>query len=49
MRFLDPKGWIMGLHYHKTAANYDKNGNYIRPNNDFVISDENEDVEWFAE
>jgi hypothetical protein len=49
MRFMDPKGWIMGLHYHKTAANYDKNGNYIRPNNDFVISDENEDVEWFAE
>jgi hypothetical protein len=49
MRFMDPKGWIMGLHYHKTAANYDSNGNYIRPNNDFVISDENEDVEWFAE
>ena len=49
MRFMDPKGWIMGLHYHKTAANYDSNGNYIRPNNDFVISNENEDVEWFAE
>ena len=49
MRFLDPKGWIMGLHYHKTAANYDKDGNYIRPNNDFVVSDDNEYVEWFAE
>jgi len=48
MRYMDPAGHIMGLHYHKTAANYDKNGNYIEPNNDFVVSDDNPLVEWFA-
>jgi hypothetical protein len=49
MRYMDPQGYIMGLHFHKTGANYDSNGNYIRPNEDFVIRDENPDAEWFAE
>ena len=48
MRYLDPAKHIMGLHFHVTGANYDKNGKYIRPNDDFVISDENPDVEWFS-
>lgn len=48
MRYKDPARHIMGLHYHKTGANYDKNGKYIRPTDDFVIRDENPDVEWFA-
>lgn len=49
MRYMDPNSHIMGLHFHRTAANYDANGNYMRPNDDFVIRDENLDVEWFAE
>ena len=47
MRYLDPHGHIMGLHYHTTAANYDSNGNYIEPNDDFVVSDDNPLVEWY--
>jgi hypothetical protein len=40
MRFLDPKGTIMGLHYHKTANDYNgiNNGGYskfiVDPNSD---------------
>ena len=40
MRFLDPKGTIMGLHYHKTANDYNgvNNGKYskfiVDPNSD---------------
>lgn len=49
MRYIDPKAHIMGLHFHRTAANYDRKGHYIKPNDDFVISDENQDVEWFVE
>lgn len=48
MRYLDPKQHIVALHYHVTAANYDKNGKYIEPNDDFVVTDENELVEWYA-
>jgi hypothetical protein len=48
MRYLDPKQHIVALHYHTTAANYDKQGNYIEPNDDFVITDNNELVEWYA-
>lgn len=48
MRYMDPPKHIMGLHYHKTAANYDKNGNYIEPNDDFVVADDNSMVEWYA-
>ena len=47
MRYLDPAGYIMGLHFHKTAANYDKNGNYIEPEDDFVVGDNNPLVEWY--
>ena len=36
MRYLDEKGTIMGLHYHKTANDY-KNGHFVRPNTPFVI------------
>lgn len=46
MRYLDPKQHVIGLHYHTTAANYDGKGNYIPPKDDFVISDENELIEW---
>lgn len=49
MRYLDPKQHVVALHYHVTATNYDKNGNYIAPDDDFVISDENELVEWYAD
>ena len=48
MRYLDPKGHIVGLHYHTTAANYDRNGNYIAPDDDFVISDDNPLIEWYG-
>ena len=46
MRYYDPKNHVVGLHYHTTAANY-KNGKYIAPNDDFVIRDDNENVEWY--
>lgn len=36
MRFLDPAGTIMGLHYHKTAKDY-KNGKYSPIQTPFVI------------
>lgn len=36
MRYLDEKGTIMGLHYHKTANDY-KSGHFVRPNTPFVI------------
>lgn len=49
MRYLDPASHIMGLHFHRTGANYDKNGNYIRPYEAFVVRDEHPGVEWFAE
>lgn len=49
MRYFDPQHSIVGLHYHKTAANYDKQGNYIRPNEDFVIRDDHPLVEWYEE
>ena len=48
MRYLDPAGHVVGLHYHVTAANYDKQGNYISPDDDFVIGDDNPLVEWYA-
>lgn len=47
MRYLDPAGHIMGLHYHKTAANYDKDGNYVEPEDGFVVGDNNPLVEWY--
>ena len=47
MRYLDPASHIMGLHYHKTGANYDEKHNYIEPNDDFVVKDDNPLVEWY--
>ena len=49
MRYLDEPNSIVGLHYHTTAANYDKNGKYIEPDEDFVIRDDNEMIEWYAD
>lgn len=46
MRYKDPKKHIVGLHYHTTAANYDKTGKFIEPNDDFVISDNNPLITW---
>lgn len=47
MRYLDPKGTIMGLHYHKTANDY-KSGRFVKPNTPFVVDLESEnDVVWF--
>jgi hypothetical protein len=46
MRYLDPKGSIMGLHYHKTANDY-KSGHFVKPNTPFVIDLDSEiDVVW---
>lgn len=36
MRFLDPKGTIMGLHYHRVANDY-RNGKYEPINTPFVV------------
>ena len=47
MRYLDPDGHVVGLHYHTTAANYDKKGNYIEPDSDFVIRDSHPLVQWY--
>ena len=39
MRYLDPRGTIMGLHYHPTANDY-VNGKYVRPNSKFIVMDD---------
>ena len=49
MRYLDPRQTIIGLKYHRVAANYDRRGNYIPPTDTFVVKDDNELVEWFSE
>jgi hypothetical protein len=36
MRYLDPAGTIMGLHYHPTGNDY-VNGKYVKPNTKFVV------------
>jgi hypothetical protein len=46
MRYLDPPRTIMGLHYHRTAANY-VNGVYVEPDEDFVVKDDNNLVQWY--
>lgn len=46
IRFIDPPGVVVGLHYHITAANYDKNGNYVEPNADFVVRDNSPLCQW---
>ena len=40
MRYLDPKGTIMGLHYHRTANDY-KSGKYIAPVSEAIIQENN--------
>jgi hypothetical protein len=37
MRYLDPKGHIMGLHYHPTAGDF-KDGHYVHPSTRFVVN-----------
>lgn len=36
MRFLDPAGTIMGLHYHPTANDY-VNGKFVKPKSKFIV------------
>lgn len=36
MRFLDPKGTIMGLHYHRVANDY-VNGKFQKPTTPFIV------------
>ena len=38
MRYLDPKGTIMGLHYHATASDFVK-GHYVMPTTKFIVTD----------
>lgn len=45
MRYLDPKGCVVALHYHRTANDY-KTGKYVEPNTPFVIKDNDERVIW---
>lgn len=51
MRYLDPKGYIMGLHYHKTANDYyidEKDGKrkFRVPETPFVIKINDPNVDW---
>lgn len=41
MRYLDPKGTIMGLHYHTTANDY-KSGKYVAPISPAIIKENDE-------
>lgn len=45
MRFLDPEGHIMGLHFHRVAANY-VNGKYVRPNTKFIVAEDSNECVW---
>lgn len=45
MRFLDPKGTIMGLHYHRTANDY-INGKFVRPNSKFIVTSDDVNCEF---
>lgn len=45
MRYLDPKGTIMGLHYHTTANDY-KSGKYEAPTSKAIIKRNDENCEW---
>jgi hypothetical protein len=36
----------MGLHYHRTAANY-VNGVYVEPDEDFVVKDDSNLIQWY--
>lgn len=45
MRYLDPNGCIMGLHYHKTANDY-KQGTYVKRDTKFVVSSNDINCEW---
>ena len=36
MRYLDPRGTIMGLQYHRVANDY-KSGKYVSPNTPFIV------------
>jgi len=46
IRYTDPSSVIVGLHFHTTDANYDKDGNYIEPNADFVVPDSSALCQW---
>ena len=38
MRYLDPQGTIMGLHYHPVASDY-VNGKFVMPTTEFIVTD----------
>ena len=44
-RFLDERGTIVGLHYHRTANDY-KSGKFERPNTKFIVFDDDERIDW---
>lgn len=45
MRFLDPKGTIMGLHYHRTANDY-VSGKYVKPTTKFIVDENDINCVW---
>ena len=52
MRYLDPKGCVVGLHYHKTANDYyidpnDGKRKFRVPDTPFVVKINDERCEWF--
>ena len=52
MRYLDPKGCVVGLHYHKTANDYyidpnDGKRKFRVPETPFVVKINDERCEWF--
>lgn len=51
MRYLDPRQRVVGLHFHKTAANYVFDPvigkrHFVMPKNDFVVLEDNDEVVW---
>lgn len=53
MRYLDPKGHVVALHYHKTANDYymgeDGKRHFQEPNTPFIIMNDDEHVNWWDE
>jgi hypothetical protein len=52
MRYLDPKGCVVGLHYHKTAADYyvdpkDNIRKFRVPDTPFVVKVNDPRIEWY--
>lgn len=43
MRYLDPKGHVIGLSYHPVAADY-VSGKYVEPRTDFVVRSDDKNI-----